>query len=299
MKRKLDQIDLLLDFLDGKLDKELADDIQNSLPEDPVLNATIDGLEKLYEEHNRDREALRAYFKDAEKRIVSNLEKKANDRKNRKRIIYITLLLVILGLLALLFWYNKGSKTSSTPIENNTIPIENSIDKDENELDEENETTNTIDLDTTNFDTKKSSQPNIQQNLDKDKVIIDTNAIALNLKGGFDIIDHIEPEIGVTLRSGNEPILVENTNYRDRKFISKSNPVIEVVITFKDDVNFQDYLIDFFDYSSFEQEQSQQFKIDKKEMSFVFKVTEGRYYWVISKDGEDEVYGSILVYSKN
>ena len=292
MKRKLDQIDLLLDFLDGKLDKELADDIQNSLPEDPVLNATIDGLEKLYEEHNRDREALRAYFKDAEKRIVSNLEKKANDRKNRKRIIYITLLLVILGLLTLLFWYNKGSKNSSAPIENNTVPIENNIDK--GGFDEENDTTKTIDL-----DTKKNSQPNIQQNLDKDKVIIDTNAIALNLKGGFDIIDHIEPEIGVTLRSGNEPILVENTNYRDRKFISKSNPIIEVVITFKNNVNFQDYLIDFFDYSSFEQEQSQQFKIDKKEMSFVFKVKEGRYYWVISKDGEDEVYGSILVYSKN
>ena len=75
MKRKLDQIDLLLDYLDGKLDKELADDIQNSLPNDPVLSATIEGLEQLYQEHNRDREALREYFKSAEQRITTNLVK--------------------------------------------------------------------------------------------------------------------------------------------------------------------------------------------------------------------------------
>ena len=74
MKRKLDQIDLLLDYLDGKLDKELADEIQNSLPNDPVLSATIDGLEKLYEEHNRDREALRVYLKDAEIHVELNDE---------------------------------------------------------------------------------------------------------------------------------------------------------------------------------------------------------------------------------
>ena len=297
--KKSDYIDLLLDYLDGKLDKELADDIKNTLPNDPVLNTTVEGLAELYEEHGHDREALRQYFKDTEEEITSSLEKKVKENKRTKHRRILIFFLVVLGTLATIYWINKQNTVSKSDIEETSSPevIPDTLDNKEEKSNppqkdnQRNERVLPKKTDDNKIE-KIDSINNLNNSVDKKDVF------ALNLKGGFTPIDIFDKEIGVILKNSNEKLLI-NTKDRDIIPINKSDPIIQKTFQFNKKINLSGYQIEFLDKDAYDNERSEVFQIEEHTTSFTFQVNEGLFYWIISKNGKDIIYGSILVKYQN
>lgn len=295
MKRKLDQIDLLLDYLDGKLDKELANEIQNSLPNDPVLSATIDGLEKLYEEHNRDREALRAYFKDAENRITNNLIKKGF-KKNvpSTRKYWFILLFIGIGLLIFGWWYWDNQLGNNINIEKNenhidTIKITNdSINLKNENIPKKNDT----DQDDENTTPLKNNSKKPQDDNTKNQ-----QPIALKYEGTFTPIPYIDKTIKTDFRGSANEVLISPSlpkDFRNTFNITQNNYYeLSKAFVFSENAISNNLVFSFFNANTIEKQEK--ITITSTNYTHKEKLPKGLYYWSVKTKNTVEIYGSILI----
>lgn len=292
--RKPDYIDLFLDYLDGKLDKELADDIKKTLPNDPVLNTTVEGLTELYEEHGRDREALRQYFKDTEEEITSNLIKKGYSQKTTKKTINSKIaLLSILGIglvvFGLWFWSNRSASEQSTENNTNTSVVdtlENTVDSNQIEVEENEEEVQK--------DDKVSKPQNNSKPLKDDKKNSSqpSKPIAFGGKGSNEKLPHIESMIGTKFRDNNNQIL-QDTTVRYSFFTTTQSLEINKPFTISEQYLSKNPILYIFNFDTEDNKMS--YPISEKEYILQEHLPLGLYYWIIEVEGIKPVYGSIII----
>jgi len=293
MSKKPDYIDLLLDYLDGNLEKGLADDIKNTLPNDPVLNTTVEGLAELYEEHGWDREALRVYLKKVNTEINSNLLKKGYGQKEKpNRLNLKTILLSIFGVSLLVFsvWFLQKSKVASNSQENTVI---DKVDKSPNDNQPEFEQ-NIKEVEEPSTSKKDKLEP-IENNKKPTKKSKPTQPIAFGGNGSYEKLPHIESMIGTDFRNSSNQIL-QDTIVRNIFYTATQSLEVNKVFAISKQYLSNNPTFYLFNFDTEDSKMS--YKILEEKYNFQEHLPLGLYYWSIEVEGISPIYGSILIQNK-
>lgn len=296
--KKPDYIDLFLDYLDGTLDKELADDIKSTLPNDPVLNTTVEGLAELYEEHGRDREALRQYFKDTEEEITNNLIKKGYGEKSRRKPIRLNIILLLIlgiGLIILSLWFGNNRNFTKKTKENRTSVIDTLENPTDSNFIEGEDDKEGINKDEPPSNLQNNSKPSKIDKTSVPKKSKSSKPIAFGGSGSYEKLPHIESMIATNFRNKKNQVL-QDTIVRDTFFTATQNFEVRKTFNIAEQYLSDKPILYFFNFDT--EDRKMKYKFTEEKYVFKENLPLGLYYWSINVDGVNPVYGSILIQKK-
>lgn len=297
-----DFTDLLIDYLDGSLSKELAEEIKVESEKDFFLYGTIKGLEELYNKVGRNKHKLKRHLEEVDNNILKKLDSpeviyqsRVSHSLNKKPVRkYFLLVIMTLSIAAFLLIRNFDFPTS----QDNKVNYSDTTSQGQNQnmmkdtsASPSNKGENILENPSETLDNPR--QENLKNDLAEEPPIAYAPEI--------NYLYHIERQIGETMRSGRANLFTIAPSVRDTFYTNLDTFSFQKNIQFSQEALSRNLTFSIFNYDT---EDVRLVKHNAWQQKFIFSfsttfsqtIQSKLYYWVI--EGEDlypPVYGSIII----